>query len=280
MLKKLGLVGAHIGRSRMAKLQSYLADISGESVQYELIDGTEIEGFNPETYFHTLAAQGYFGVNVTHPYKQIAFAQTAGALIEGHDRIGSYNTLRFDQGKIYGANTDYSGFKRGYQYRRPQQTPGKVLMCGAGGVGRAIAFALCELGADKLYLFDINQAQADSLANELCRYGYPVETIRAEALPECMQSCDGLVNCTALGMYNKPGSALPLDRIQTQAWAFDAVYTPLHTEFLTACQQQGMQCLTGFDLWIFQGLDAFEIFTGTDVPATEDLISTALGWLD
>jgi len=80
-------------------------------------------------------------------------------------------------------------------------------------------------------------------------------------------------------MHGYPGSAFPASAISDQEWAFDAVYTPLHTEFFTTCKSSGLDCLSGFDLWIFQGLDAFSVFTGVDVKADDTLINTALSWL-
>jgi shikimate dehydrogenase len=95
-----------------------------------------------------------------------------------------------------------------------------------------------------------------------------------------MREANGLVNCTALGMHSYPGSAFPKEYINDQHWAFDAVYTPLKTAFLQRCEEQGLTCINGFDLWIYQGLDAFKLFTGITVEAQEEVISTALSWLD
>jgi shikimate dehydrogenase len=63
--------------------------------------------------------------------------------------------------------------------------------------------------------------------------------------------------------------------IGPQQWGFDAVYTPLQTRFLTACQQAGLATLSGFDLWVFQGIDAFNIFTGSEVRASKTLLAYA-----
>jgi shikimate dehydrogenase len=81
-------------------------------------------------------------------------------------------------------------------------------------------------------------------------------------------------------MYEYPGSAFPEKYIGKQRWAFDAVYTPLKTEFMFACEQHNLSCITGFDLWIYQGLDAFTLFTGVTVNDQDTVISTALSWLD
>ena len=198
----------------------------------------------------------------------------------GHERIGSYNTLTFKNGVIRGANTDFSGFMRGYRFRRGKLAPGKVLMAGAGGVGRAIAFGLGELGASEIALHDINAEQSQSLCTTLVDAGFNARVVAPEQLSDAIENADGLVNCTAIGMYSHPGNLFAPNLLGKQQWVFDAVYTPLDTEFIVAARSAGLQCISGFDLWIYQGLDAFKIFTGVDVQDSHELIETALSWLD
>lgn len=273
-------MGAGIQRSRMPLLQKYLGDLAGVDLSYGLHDGENISNFDPVTALQELVAQGYDGLNVTHPYKQRVREAVTRPLIEDHGLIGSYNTLVFRDAEILAANTDYSGFMRGYEYRFGQAAPGKVMLCGAGGVGRAIAFALAKLGASEFAIFDVAPQQAQSLCEELQKTGVAAATICAESLTDAMADADGLVNCTALGMYSHPGTAFPAAEIGPQTWAFDAVYTPLETEFLSACKTAGLHCMTGFDLWFFQGVDAFKIYSGITVDVNQDMLSTALSWLD
>lgn len=276
----MGLMGSGIARSRMPRLQQYLGSLAQVSLDYQLIDGEQVAGFDPVQRVHQAMAAGFHGLNVTHPYKQKVYDLVQQPAVSGHEIIGSYNTLKFEQGRIYGANTDYSGFVRGYRYRRGVTEPGKVVLCGAGGVGRAIGFGLADLGASHISIFDLVEEQAQSLCKALQRQGVSTSVVAADDLQNAMQAADGLVNCTALGMYKYPGSAFPAAAIGAQQWAFDAVYTPLETEFIVQCRQAGMQCVSGFDLWVFQGLDAFRIFTGVDVDANEELLATTLSWLD
>ncbi|TXS90240.1 shikimate dehydrogenase [Parahaliea maris] len=277
---RLALLGAGISRSSMPRLQHHLGSLVGVEIDYGLIDGENYGEADPCALVRQSIEQGYHGLNVTHPYKQKVHNLVREPAIAGHDRIGSYNTLKFTDRGILGANTDYSGFIRGYRFRRGEQLPGHVVMCGAGGVGSAIAFGLLELGCEHLSIYDLQPSQADALASKLRQFGGSAEVLEQSRFPDVARSAHGLVNCTALGMHSYPGNAFPFSVIGSQQWAFDAVYTPLKTEFLMQCQQAGLQCLSGFDLWIFQGLDAFSVFTGVDIEADETLIETALSWLD
>lgn len=278
MTMSMGLVGYGIAKSRMAKLQNYLGQLHGLAIDYRLIDGATRENFDCLQTIKQCIAQGYFGVNVTHPYKEKVLAIVDAPLVEQHAIIGSYNTLKFIDGKVLGANTDYSGFIRGFRSTFPSLSPGKVLLCGAGGVGRAVAFALAALDAEQINIFDLDASKSQNLCAALQAIGTNALIVNQQDFATVMQHADGLVNCTALGMYSYPGSAFPAELIKQQRWAFDAVYTPLKTDFLLVCEKQKLRCITGFDLWIYQGLDAFKLFTGITVEDQATVIATALSW--
>jgi shikimate dehydrogenase len=280
MTMSMGLLGYGIAKSRMAKLQNYLGQLQGVEIDYILIDGASKDKFDCLDEIKQRISQGFFGLNVTHPYKEKVLSIVDAPLVEQHALIGSYNTLKFVDGKIYGANTDYSGFIRAFRSKFPATSPGKVLMCGAGGVGRAVAFALAGVGAEQISIFDRDSDKSQNLCAALKAMGTNAEVVSKADFAASMQQSDGLVNCTALGMYSYPGTAFPIELIGQQRWAFDAVYTPLKTEFLLACEKNKLICITGCDLWIYQGLDAFKLFTGVTVDAQEDVLAKALSWLD
>ena len=79
-----------------------------------------------------------------------------------------------------------------------------------------------------------------------------------------MDGADGLVNCTPLGMTGHPGSAMPRALMPRSGWAFDAVCTPLDTEFLRSAKSSGLAVLSGYELFFHQGIDAFRLFTGME----------------
>ena len=72
----------------------------------------------------------------------------------------------------------------------------------------------------------------------------------------------GLVNATPLGMHNHPGSPLPAGAFGAPRWAFDAVYTPVDTVFLGHAATAGAVVMSGYRLFLWQGIHAFELFTG------------------
>jgi len=280
MVQKINLVGSGIKHSRMPQLQEYLGKMAGINISYGKVDGALDADFNLAGVVKKSVRENYTGLNITHPYKSAVVSLVTRAIIPEHDQIGSYNTLKFENGEILGANTDYSGFVRAYNKYRNQQSPGKVFLVGAGGVGRAIAFTLATLGCHELMIYDRRENQARVLAKTLEQKGLNACVVTSANLESAMLSADGLVNCTEMGMYNHPGSAIDAKLIGNQQWAFDAVYTPMETEFLSACREAGLLCICGYDLWIYQGLNAFTIFTGIEIEPDEKLLKTTRNWLD
>ena len=280
MALKLGLLGSNISRSRMPRLQQHLGKLLGLDIDYILLDDPGFSVLSAQEQIQKARALGFHGLNVTHPYKQQIYPLVSSALMKGHELIGSYNTLLLDKDGITGANTDYSGFKKAYQRIRGSKAPGQVLLCGAGGVGRAVATGLADHGCKSMLVYDTVRTQAESLVSLLERQEISARVIAQDELRDAIGTSHGLVNCTAVGMHSSTASALDLSCIKSQQWAFDAIYTPLNTAFLNQCRQAGMQCISGFDLWIFQGLDAFRVFTGMEAEASDALFEEALSWLD
>lgn len=256
----------------------YLGQSVGRNIKYDLLDAALIPEFSLNKTIIDLKEQGWAGVNITQPFKQEAWRLATRFSDIRSEALGACNTLKFSSEELLGSNTDLSGFRNGYIRKFKEAPAGRVAMLGAGGVGRSVAFALVELGATELYLFDNDQVQADSLQGNLAGASVKVCKSSGEFF-ELAREADGLVNCTPCGMYYMPESAFPSHIIGGQNWVFDAVYTPLETEFVKICINQGISVLSGYDLWIHQGLDAFELFTGMRIELSDELMRTTLSWL-
>jgi shikimate dehydrogenase len=258
---KLGLFGAGIGHSLAPFLHQQAGLQLGLKVSYPLFD-TPAEQF-PKVILglKNCQEQGFTGVNVTHPFKDLA--KDLVQIENPHIRaIGSINTIRFSDQQ--GFNTDYSGFIRAYQARFATTPPGSVTLLGAGGAGKAVAFALVALGATSLQIMDLNTDRAKDLAQRL-----PITTtvLTPEEL-ETAPTSQGLVNCTPIGMYQYPGIPINPALIGRQDWIFDAIYTPLETSFLRQAREKGIAILGGAELFFYQGVDAFEIWSGLKLDET------------
>lgn len=259
---QLGLIGDAIARSRSPALHVAAGRHAGLNVRYDrLVPALLQRDF--ETVFKEVQTAGYRGVNITYPYKeQVApMVQLADPVLAA---IGAVNTVTFETDGPHGHNTDYTGFKAAYRIALGDGRPGPVLMLGAGGVGRAIAFGLADLGAETLILQDVDCAKAEGLARDL-RTAFPAQRVLTEIDTDA--TLDGLINCTPIGMDGKPGNPMPGWAIARANWAFDAVYTPKDTAFLRAAEAQGLRILSGWELFFHQGLHAWAIFSGNNADA-------------
>jgi shikimate dehydrogenase len=255
---KLGLIGGNIAASKAPLLHALAGRQSGAVVTYDLLVPCD-RGLDFSGVWAWARAEGYRGVNITYPHKEEAarLTQIGDPLVE---RIGAINTAIFDGAAVHGYNTDYSGFQAAYRAARGEQTPGVVAMIGAGGVGRAIAFGLMGLGASELRLYDRDGVRAAAVATALRTAGQNVRVAPNAAV--AVAGADGLVNCSPVGMVGYLGTPLPADDMRGASWAFDAVYTPRDTQFLGDAAAAGLAVISGYELFFWQGVHAWKIFSG------------------
>ncbi len=269
---QLGLIGDNIAQSRAPLLHRLAGDQNGIAVRYDrLVPPARGESF--DQVFDHCAEAGFRGINITYPYKEqaVARARITDPLVRA---IGAINTVIFDGGGPQGFNTDYSGFMAAYQAERGTQAPDTVLMIGTGGVGRAVAFGLVGLGVSELRLVDRDRAKAAALAHDLTTSAPDVAVIVSMDAAEAAIGATGLINCTPVGMVGYDGTPLPRSAMDGATWAFDAVYTPTDTQFLTDCTAEGLHIISGWELFFYQGVHAWALFSGT--PLDQSALRQAL----
>ena len=272
---RLGLIGDNIARSRSPLLHRLAGRLCGLDVSYDLLVPRDMGG-DFDAVFDACRAGGLRGVNVTYPYKETVVARVQVG--ERARRIGSVNTVVFDERGPVGHNTDHSGFLAAYRSAFGTMSPGRVALVGAGGVGKAVAFGLVALGAQEIAIIDRDAARAKGLVKAIMAAPQgSASALVADDVCEAVRDADGIVNCTPLGMVGHAGSAIPLDLLGAQRWAFEAVYTPVDTAFKLASEATGVKVLSGYELFFHQGVDAFRIFTGLspDPDALRRLLAQA-----
>lgn len=261
---RLGLIGDNIAASRAPDLHHAAARLCGIDVTYERLVPRDLGLAFDQVVAHA-KANGLRGLNITHPYKEqiLKFATIEDPAIKA---IGACNTVLFDE-RTTGLNTDYTGYIAAFRARFGSRSPGVVALAGSGGAGKAIAFALAALGATSLRLFDVDGRKAEVLAKAL-EQAHPAMSVRIEAtLQQACQDADGLINCTPLGMVGYGGNAFAGIPLAGRTWVCDAVYTPLETEFLKESKAADVEILGGYELFLYQGIHAFALFTGRTVDA-------------
>lgn len=261
-----GLIGAPIAQSASPAMHERAADALGIRCHYQLIEVAGAETIELRAMLDAIKRIGFAGINVTFPYKEAVVA-LLDDLSPAARAIGAVNTIVIRDNRLVGYNTDATGFERAISGLVKASGHGPVALIGAGGVGKAIAHALAALGVAELSVFDTDRAKAEQIAAQL--HGRQPVRIAA-SVEDAMQRAVGLVNGTPIGMLPNRGTPVPEALLHRGLWVADAVYTPLWTPLLTAAKAKGAEIMTGRDLAVHQGADAFELFTGL-VPSIVEM---------
>jgi shikimate dehydrogenase len=253
-----GLIGAPIAHSAAPAMHEQAAQDLGVRCHYQLIEvaGAKLEELR--VLLEGVRRLGFAGVNVTFPYKEAVVA-LLDELSPDAAAMGAVNTVVVRDNRLIGYNTDTTGFARAAADLVAGSGQAGVALIGAGGVGKAIAFALVKLGIVELRIFDADRVKAERLAL-LVRPGG--RAVVAGSVEDAVRGAVGLVNATPVGMLPSRESPVPEPLLHHGLWVADAVYFPLWTPLLMAAKAKGARVMTGRDLAIYQAADAFELFTG------------------
>jgi shikimate dehydrogenase len=216
------------------------------------------------------ALDNFRGMSVTIPHK-IEVMQYVDEIPEVDRHIGSINTVVKEDGKLIGFNTDGPGALKAIVDAGVELAGKKVLMLGAGGAARAIAFTLAKKGGiGELVLLDINEDFLNNLTSDLRNGTEATITpgmLDPAAIEEHMASADLIVNCTPVGMHPKEDATLvPEHLFRPGQVVFDVVYNPLETKMLRQARAKGLKVIQGVEMFINQAILQFERFAGADAP--------------
>jgi shikimate dehydrogenase len=220
-----------------------------------------------------LRANGYRGGNVTIPHKEAAFALVARR-DQAAEEIGAVNTLWFEDGVLWGGNTDAHGFAANLDDNAPGwASSGPAVVLGAGGASRAVIHALKERGVADIRIVNRTLARAQELRD---RFGTGVSAHRMAATDELLADAGLLVNTTALGMHGNEGlgnEGLAADpaRLPGHAIVTDIVYVPLETPLLSAARARGLKTVDGLGMLLNQAVPGFERWFGIRPSVTPEL---------
>lgn len=261
----VGLIGSGIAASRTPPMHEAAADAAGIRYLYKKIDLAELKlGVEALPELLTAANRlGFDGLNVTHPCKQ-AILPLLDELSPDAQALGAVNTVVIRNGRMTGHNTDWFGFAENFRRNMQGASLGRVVQFGAGGAGSAVAFALMKLGVQELTIIDLDLAKAQSVVDGLSPR-FAEGRLRAgqgQDVAAAVAAADGIVNATPIGMDKYPSTPLPPAMLRPDLWVAEIVYFPLETALLRAARALGCRTVDGGGMAIFQGTEAFRLFTG------------------
>jgi len=224
-----------------------------------------------------LAALGFTGFNVTIPYKEAI----CGLLDEADEEVkllGTANTVRIRDGRLYGYNTDGTGFVTAFKKQTGTDFSGKkVCILGAGGTARTLAVKVVQEGAGRVCIINRTVSKAEVTAgyiNNRLSAGSglrePVFTLMpgTERAREILNSFDIIINTTSVGMFPNTDASPVEDDVEflSKPIVYDVIYNPAETRFLAAARQKGCRVFNGAGMLLWQGIRAFEIWMEISVP--------------
>ncbi|MDR1565323.1 MAG: shikimate dehydrogenase [Oscillospiraceae bacterium] len=254
--QKFAVVGHPIGHTLSPFVHKLLFEIAGISAIYTVVD---ILPENFESEFSRLTKE-LDGFNVTIPYKTQA-ARLAERLVGKAELCGAVNTIKTDD-EITGYTTDPAGFIKALE-QAEISAAGDVLLLGAGGVSRTIAYELASFGVKlTIAVRPSGLEKAKLLVSDLA-VDCPELPVSVILLEEITGDYDLLINGTSSGMYpnvdEMPVSAEVLRRCRT---VFDAVYNPVDTKLLRTASELGLKTANGLAMLVWQAAASQELWLG------------------
>lgn len=211
------------------------------------------------------------GMNVTVPYKSDVIAQLA-EIDSLAEKIGAVNTLVRTEGGYKGYNTDMTGLLRAMKSDGVNIEGEEVIILGAGGVGRAVAFLCAANGADKVHLLNRSIEKAENVASEVNK-ALGTECVEAMPLSDYQKLLTGaenryvVIQCTSVGLSPNVNDVVIEDGdfYHYIAFGYDLIYSPWETQFMKLVAANGGMAFNGLKMLLYQALDAFELWNGCKV---------------
>ena len=275
-----GLIGNPVGHSLSPPMHEAAYEALGMDARYVTFEpergaaAAAVEG---------ASALGVAGLNVTIPFKRTVLEAVEADPLAA--RVGAVNTVDFGHDPPRGYNTDVAGVRRALERHGVPLAGRSTVVVGAGGAGRAAAFALADAGAD-VHVANRTVERAESLAaavrgddergdgsGEADGRGpatgdgssVAVTAGGLDTLAERVPAADVLVNATSVGMESDE-TPVPAGLLHADLAVLDAVYAPLETRLLREAATAGATTVDGAWMLLYQGVEAFERWTGRDAP--------------
>jgi shikimate dehydrogenase len=215
-----------------------------------------------------IRALNIHGLNVTMPHK-LTIIPLIDRLDPLAERIGAVNTVINNEGTLTGYNTDAHGFIRALLDNGINPQGKKVVVFGAGGVSRAICFALAEKDC-VISIVNRTIDRARKLAKLISiasRHDVKSFGMFRENQCEALDKADIVVNATNVGMGETIGESMVIAGLLSSSMVvFDTIYHPIETQLLRDAKKIGAQVIDGLDMLLWQGVISFGKWTGLDAP--------------
>ena len=202
-------------------------------------------------------ALGIRGCSVTMPFK-VQVMKELDELDDAAQSIGAVNTVVNENGRLLGCNTDAYGAEVALQSLAITKDD-TVLLLGAGGVAKAILYALGRLGVRRIFIATRTEAEASR-----GMFG-PCDFVQWESRHET--KAEIIINATPIGM-SPDDDHVPIDLKKTQGCraVMDVVVSPMESLLLRIAKDMGLRVVPGYKMSLYQAAAQFQLYTGANAP--------------
>jgi len=277
MTQRVALLGKPLKRRHSQVMHDAAFDAAGVDARYVLL---ELEPDAVEDAVRAARGDGWLGLGVTAPYKQVV-AGLVDEVEADATMIGAVNNVvRVDGGRLVGFNTDAPGFRAGAELAMGRPLAGAdVVVVGAGGAAHAVVYACLDAGARSVVVANRSVDRAAALIARFSGLGAGTATAIASDDPAflgALAAAELAVNATTVGMIDA-GVTIPVESLPATATVFDLVYVPAETPLVAAARARGLRAANGSEMLIAQAAIAFERWTG--VGGMADVMRAAVASL-
>lgn len=270
----LGVIGDPVAHS----LSPYIHNPALQDLQLPL-EYVRIH-FKPEELemgIEALEKKGFLGWNCTVPHKE-SMAKLCHELDSSAERFQAVNTVRIEEGKRIGLNTDGLGWVRAIREEfKIDCSELRIMILGVGGAGRALAMQAALENCGRIVLVNRTREKAEILKKEMdliLRHGnawkeslpISIASLEPQELRQELLETDLLVNCTSAGLNPETPSLIRADLLHSNLLVYDTIYKPSPTALLKEAQKAGCRHANGISMLLHQAALAFETWTGRVAP--------------
>lgn len=265
-VKEVAIIGESISHSQSPAMMNAAFEKLGLNYHYSIIN---VAPKDFKDVLYSLPGKNYAGLTVTIPYK-IEIMQYMDEIDPLAQLIGAVNTVKFEDGKMIGYNTDGAGFVAGIEQDFGVSIPDSTFfIVGAGGVSRAITTTIAMKKPKRIFLeslyFEDAQALAERINTNICDCCVPLHM--EDDFKPYIDQANVVINASFIGMPpHQDETPIDVSLLRKELLVADVIYNPLKTKFLQAAEQLGCRFLNGQYQLFHQGKIAFKIWTGEEAP--------------
>lgn len=263
--KQLGIIGYPVEHTFSPNMHNFISETIHNNYVY---CAWRIKPENLKEAIDGMRALDIKGLNVTAPHK-VEVMKYLDCVDDTARQLGSVNTVVNRGGRLCGYNTDADGFCMSLDRAGIKIKDSRILIIGAGGVTRPTLIRLIDNGAASVTVLNRTKSKAHALAEDILKCkGFKINT-EIDTL-----KFDIVINTTSAGMEPQE-NVLPTDNIEeiedlsfidSNTAVVDMIYNPDETLFLKEAKKRGALTLNGLGMLIYQGVIAYELFTGIKLP--------------